>query len=141
MSPSLATFIHFMPSNLFVLRSIVTLPSYPCEIHILFLMALPTPLTEWPSNASKCTRIEWDNHKTATKVVLLVCSNYHITHTTQVCTVSLLLFKLLSVRNFLFINHSNCYDLFNHKKIYKWAWKYTSSVLPACILRSCINVI
>jgi len=55
----------------------------------------------------------------ATKVVLLVCSNYHITHTTQVGTIALLLFKLLSVCNFLFIIHSNFYHLFNHKKIYK----------------------
>ena len=85
MSPSSATFTHFMPSHLFVLRSIITLPSYPCEIHNVFFMVLPTPLTEWLSNTSTCTSLEWGNHKTATKVVLLVCSNYHITCNTQVC--------------------------------------------------------
>ena len=140
MTPSSATFIHFMASHSFVLRSIITLLSYPGEIHNVFLMALPT-LAEWLSNTSKCTSLECGSHKTATKVVLFVCSNYHITRTTQICAVCLLLFKLLSVHNFLFINHSNFYHLFNHKKIYKWAWKYMSSVLPACILRSCINVI
>lgn len=99
----------------------------------VFHMALPTPLAEWLSNTSKCTSLECGHHKKATKVVLLVCSNYHITCTTQVCTDGLLLFKPLSVHNFLFINHSNFYHLFNPKKIYKWAWKYMSSVLPACL--------
>jgi hypothetical protein len=116
-----------MPSHPVVLRSILTLPSHPCTIHSVFLMPFPTHLVEWLNNTCNCTSLECGHPG--------LCSWFAVT------TISCILQRLvlwvlfysnsLPLHNFLFINHSQFYYLFNQRNIYKSACKYMSLVLPS----------